>query len=79
MRMTSKGQVTIPLELRERFNLGPGVEVEVLPGPDGAIVRPATARGRGAELVSRLLDQADGPLSADEVLKLTRWTEPADA
>ncbi len=76
--MTSKGQVTIPLELRERFGLGPGVEVDVLPGPDGAIVRQAVTRGRGEELVARLLDQADGPLSADEVLELTRWSEPAD-
>lgn len=78
MRMTSKGQVTIPVELRERFALGPGVEVEVVAGPDGAIVRAAAKRGRGAELVSRLLDQADGPLGADDVLALTRWTAPSE-
>lgn len=78
MKMTSKGQVTIPLELRKRFALGPGVEVEVVPGPDGAVVRPAATRGRGAELVARLLDQADGPLGADDVLALTRWTESTE-
>ncbi len=32
MRMTSKGQVTIPQELRERYGLGPGAEVEVVAG-----------------------------------------------
>jgi len=73
MRMTSKGQVTIPAELRERFGLGPGAEVEVVAGEDGAIVRRAAAhRGRGAELVARLRDRADGELSAEAVLRLTR-------
>lgn len=72
MRMTSKGQVTIPLELRERFGLGPGAEVEVVAGEDGAVVRPAVARARGAEVVSRLRDRADGGLDAEAVLRLTR-------
>ncbi|MBA3746422.1 MAG: AbrB/MazE/SpoVT family DNA-binding domain-containing protein [Solirubrobacterales bacterium] len=72
MRMTSKGQVTIPLELRERFGLGPGAEVEVVAGDDGAVVRPAVARARGAEVVSRLRDRADGGLDAEAVLRLTR-------
>lgn len=66
MRMTSKGQVTIPAELRERFGLGPGDEVEVVAGEDGAVVRRAAARGsRGAELIARLRGRANGDLSAD--------------
>lgn len=72
MRMTSKGQVTIPLEIRERYGLGPGAEVEVIAGEDGALVRPATARARGAEVVARLRDRADGGLDAEAVLRLTR-------
>ncbi len=72
MRMTSKGQVTIPRELRERFGLDPGAEVEVVDGEHGALVRPLGARGRGAELVARLRDRADGGLSAEAVLHLTR-------
>jgi AbrB family looped-hinge helix DNA binding protein len=71
--MTSKGQVTIPAELRERFGLGPGEEVEVVAGEDGAVVRRANRHGgRGVELVARLRDRADGDLSADAVLRLTR-------
>lgn len=70
--MTSKGQVTIPLELRERFGLGPGAEVEVVAGEDGAVVRPAVAQARGAEVVARLRDRADGGLDAEAVLRLTR-------
>ena len=72
MRITSKGQVTIPLELRERFGLGPGAEVEVVAGDDGAVVRPRAARTRGEQLVARLRDRADGGLDADAVLRLTR-------
>ena len=73
MRMTSKGQVTIPAELRDQFGLGPGEEVEVVAAEEGALVRRATGRaGRGAELVARLRDRADGDLSADAVLRLTR-------
>ncbi len=73
MRMTSKGQVTIPVELRDQYGLGPGDEVEVVPAEGGALVRRAERRaGRGAELVARLRDRADGDLSADAVLRLTR-------
>ncbi len=72
MRMTTKGQVTIPAELREKYGLGPGAEVEVVAGEDGALVRPVSLRPRGAEIVARLRDRADGGLDADAVLRLTR-------
>jgi antitoxin PrlF len=29
-RITSKGQITIPLEIRDRFSLLPGTDVEVI-------------------------------------------------
>lgn len=37
-RMTSKGQVTIPKEMRDRFGLKPGSEVEFTVGHDGELV-----------------------------------------
>jgi AbrB family looped-hinge helix DNA binding protein len=72
MRVTSKGQVTIPQELRERFGLRAGTEVEVVAADDGALVRPVTQRSRGEALLAALRDRADGGLSADEVLRMTR-------
>jgi AbrB family looped-hinge helix DNA binding protein len=75
--MTSKGQVTIPLELRERYGLGAGVEVEVLATEDGALIRPAQAQSRGGSAVARMRDRADAGLDADAVLSLTRGDDPA--
>lgn len=72
MRVTSKGQVTIPQELRERYGLGSGAEVEVVAGDEGALIRALPPLDRGAELVARLRDRADGGLSAEAVLLLTR-------
>ena len=72
MRMTAKGQVTIPQELRERFDLGPGVEVEIIATEDGALVRPAREGGSGQRLVDQLRDRADAGLDADAILRLTR-------
>lgn len=61
MRVTTKGQVTIPVE-----------EVEVVAGEDGALVRPALPKRRGTETVAGLRDTADGDLEADAALRLTR-------
>jgi AbrB family looped-hinge helix DNA binding protein len=75
MRITSKGQVTIPQELRRHLGLGAGTEVEVVAADDGALVRAVRQRSRGEALVAALRDRADGGLSADEVLRLTRGGE----
>ncbi len=77
LRVTSKGQITIPLELRQRYGLGAGADVEVIATDDGALVRPAVGRGRGAEMVAQLRDRADAGLDAEAVLRLTRGDEPA--
>lgn len=39
-RLTVKGQVTLPQELRLRFKLGPGSRVAFEENPDGIKVRP---------------------------------------
>jgi AbrB family looped-hinge helix DNA binding protein len=76
MRITSKGQVTIPQELRERLGLGAGTEVEVVAVDDGALVRPASGpRSRGDALVAALRDRADTGLRADEILRMTRTSK----
>lgn len=74
MRVTSKGQVTIPIEIRERFGLLPDSEVEfVVDGDTVRLVRAADDdRGRGARAVGALRGRGTVRMSTDEILKLTR-------
>ena len=74
MRITAKGQVTIPMEIRERLGLLPDTEVEF--EIDGNAVRIRRARqprrGRGETLVRRLRGRARIRMTTDEILALTR-------
>jgi AbrB family looped-hinge helix DNA binding protein len=75
MRITSKGQVTIPVEIRERLGLLPNSEVEF--ELDGNAVRIRKARGRGTRgrgrsIVARLRGRATGAMTTEEIMALTR-------
>jgi len=75
MRITSKGQVTIPIEIREQAGLMPNTEVEF--EFDGNVVRiiPATSRtrdSRGARLVAHLRGRGDVAMTTDAIMALTR-------
>lgn len=75
MRISSKGQVTIPMAIRERAGLLPHTEVEF--DFDGTTVRilPARTRpgdGRGQRLVAHLRGRGDVAMSTDEIMALTR-------
>lgn len=73
MRITEKGQVTIPVEVRRRLGLSPGDEVEfVLDGNGARVVRAATVPSRGQRLVDRLRGKATTNMSTDEIMALTR-------
>lgn len=73
MRVTSKGQVTIPVEIRERFGLLPDTEVEWEATAHAVRLRKARkGAGRGARLVRRLKGRGDVRLSTDQILALTR-------
>jgi AbrB family looped-hinge helix DNA binding protein len=75
MRITSKGQVTIPVAIRERAGLLPGTEVDFeLAGDIVRIVRAKAPKGetRGQEIVRRLRGSATVKMSTDEIMALTR-------
>lgn len=73
MKITSKGQVTIPQELRERLGFVPGSEVEFIPeGNTLRVVRQEGPRGRGGDLVRGLRGRATVSMTTDEILALTR-------
>lgn len=74
MRVTEKGQVTIPKELRDQFGLGAGSEVDFRPHPDGLLLSKVADkdRGRGRRLVERLRGRGDVELSTEDIMALTR-------
>jgi AbrB family looped-hinge helix DNA binding protein len=75
MRITSKGQVTIPQEFREQFGLLPDTEVEFVVKRNALQLVKATMSTRptrGEAIVRRLRGMATVRMSTDEILALTR-------
>lgn len=73
MRLNSKGQVTIPAELRRKHHLHEGDEVTVIDAADGLrIVRAADAETRGQRLVREMRGRAPAGVSTDELMELLR-------
>lgn len=77
MRVTSKGQVTIPLRIREKLGILPQTEVEFeIHGNAARLVKVPAKRagGRGAAVVARLRGRATVGMTTDEIMALTRKT-----
>lgn len=74
MRITSKGQVTIPIEIRERLGLLPNTEVRFeVEGNAVRIIREEKSSGRrGQRLLDRMRGRATSRMSTDEIMALTR-------
>lgn len=73
MYLNSKGQVTIPAHLREKFGLRSGDEVKVVEDDDTLrIVRVGEGATRGERLVARMRGRATTDMSTDELLGLLR-------
>ena len=70
MRVTRKGQVTIPLEVRAALGIHAGTNVEFILEEGGArlVVDPDDA----AAEVARMRGAGDAELTTDEILALTR-------
>ena len=74
MRITSKGQVTIPLEIRERVGLAPGMEVDFeVDGDEVRLRRTANSKSRGELIVEQMRRHPGaGAMTTDEIMALTR-------
>ncbi len=71
MRVTSKGQVTIPRDVRKRLGIAPGSEVDFELDERGArLVRARTSRGK--KIARRMRGGATVRMSTDEIMALTR-------
>jgi AbrB family looped-hinge helix DNA binding protein len=73
MRITSKGQVTIPADIRERAGLPPHTEVEFeFNGKVVRVVRVKGRPGRGARVAAHLRRRGDVAMSTEAIMALTR-------
>jgi antitoxin PrlF len=70
MRVTQKGQVTIPLQVRRALGIGPGSDVEFELDEQGA--RLLVDRDRVAGEISRMRGAGEGEMSTEEILALSR-------
>ncbi|HUB36232.1 MAG TPA: AbrB/MazE/SpoVT family DNA-binding domain-containing protein [Solirubrobacteraceae bacterium] len=70
MRVTRKGQVTIPLPVRRALGIQPGSEVEFDLDEHGA--RLLVDPDRAAEEIRRMRGAGEGEMSTDEILALSR-------
>jgi AbrB family looped-hinge helix DNA binding protein len=80
MRVTTKGQVTIPKEIRDRMGIGPGSEVEFVPTEEGARLVAVNENLSEKEAARRFKDALDrmegtldlGGMTTDEYMEWLR-------
>ncbi len=76
MRITSKGQVTIPMDIREKLGLLPNTEVEFEIDRDAVRMKKAGGhhdrRARGRALIEHMRGRGTRKLTTDEIMRLTR-------
>jgi len=75
MKVTEKGQVTIPKDIRDALGIGAGTEVEFERRKDAIVVRKSDrSPTRGRQLAERLKGRGDVDMTTDEIMALTRGT-----
>ena len=76
MKITTKGQVTIPVEIREKLGLLPNTEVDFEVVGKAVRMRKVRRAGRagrrGKSIVKRLRGRGSVRMTTDEILALTR-------
>lgn len=73
MRVTEKGQVTIPKSIRDQLGISAGSEVEFDVERDRVVIRKVPGdRPVGRRVVELLRGRGDITMSTDEIMALTR-------
>ena len=66
MRISERGQITIPKRLRDRFGLNHDVEVEITPIEDGLLIQKRSSAGHPVEGVYGILG---GSVNTDDYIE----------
>ena len=69
MRISERGQITIPKQLRDRFGMNHNVEVELTPTRNGLLLRKRSAAKHPVERVYAILGRGG---STDDYLEEIR-------
>ncbi|MDX1414163.1 MAG: AbrB/MazE/SpoVT family DNA-binding domain-containing protein [Candidatus Promineifilaceae bacterium] len=72
MRVTTNGQVTIPLEIRKKMRITPASEVDFVVGEDGRVYIVKISDGPKSKRFTRLRGAATVKMSTEEIMALTR-------
>jgi AbrB family looped-hinge helix DNA binding protein len=71
MRITTKGQVTIPIEVRERTGLLPHTDVRFTVVDGKAYIEKIESSSR-VDVIARMKGKATVKMTTDEIMRLTR-------
>ena len=72
MRVTTKGQVTIPLEIRKKLNITPATEIEFIMDKNGRVYLIKKELTKKSNRFSKLHGVATVSMSTEEIMALTR-------
>jgi len=77
VRVTSKGQVTIPIEIRRKYGIRAEMEVEFIEREGGPqiVVRDDARARHAAEILDRMAGAATTRMTTDEIMRLWRGEE----
>lgn len=84
-KMSEKGQVVIPKEVRDRLHLAPGDRLDVIERPDGVLLRKPTSKsGESFETITarihaRMAEYRQLPLSIEEMDRVIGETAASHA
>ena len=72
MRVTTKGQVTIPRDVREALGISPETEIEFIEEEGRFYIVKTDERPASTRKFKKLRGIASANMSTDEIMKLTR-------
>lgn len=75
MRVTTKGQVTIPQEIRRKLNIQPSTEVEFVEDEDGRVYLVKKSNQPANKRFFKLRGIATVKMTTEEIMALTRSDE----
>ena len=75
MKITSKGQVTIPLKVREKLGVGYNSEIDFIEKQGKVYIIKSTVKTTNKNRFQTLKGTASIKMTTDEILSLTREEE----